>query len=160
MRSGEINDISLWDKRGNFDIWWRYRVHPVEAMALSILKRGGFSCLGFAEIPVLWLVHTKFKLQPTAFGLASDWVQTSCGLEKCSWVTLVLHGSIHTNYWITSQSGASLKPVGCNFNLVWTSHYASFTPNNFWINLLPTVRSDWLQTIGQSGANYLVWTSH
>ena len=25
-------------------------------------------------------------------------------------------------------------------------HYASFTPNNFKINLLPTVRSDWLQT--------------
>ena len=53
-------------------------------------------------------------------------------------------------------------------------YYASFTSNNFYINLLPTVRSDWLQTvgsngcrtqffcslIGQSGANYLVWMNH
>ena len=29
--------------------------------------------------------------------------------------------------------------------------YASFTPNNFQINLLPTVQSDWLQTVGSNG---------
>ena len=36
----------------------------------------------------------------TGFQLVSDW-------QKCSWVRLVLHGPIHTNYLITSQSEAS-----------------------------------------------------
>ena len=36
-------------------------------------------------------------------------------------------------------------------NSTYNGHNASFTPNNFKINLLPTVPSDWLQTVGSNG---------
>ena len=45
-------------------------------------------------------LHTKIKLKPIAFWLASDWL-------KHDWVLLVMHGPIQTNFRIWCQSETS-----------------------------------------------------
>ena len=71
----------------------------------------------------LRLFHTKYKLQLTGFRLAPNWLQISFRLEKCNWSCMAPFTPIF-------ESEASLEPVGCNFNLVWTSlkgHFAKWT---------------------------------
>ena len=39
----------------------------------------------------------------------------------------------------------------CILEALWENSYASFTPNKFYNNLLPTVRLEYLKTVGSNG---------
>ena len=79
----------------------------------------------FSFYSSLWLVHTKLKLQPISFRLASWLASNQLRLVKCIWVTLVLHGPVHQ----FSKLETSRKLVWSKWVVIFIWCERAFTTN-------------------------------
>ena len=120
MYSQPFNSLSVWS----------HKEEPHEMLSAHFVPRRNFLFYTFNwwSFYPLCFIHTKLKLQPTGFRLASD---CKIGVNET-----MLYQCNPTAFY---QSGASLKSVWsqsvANLILVWTRHYGSFRPK---LNLQPT----------------------